>query len=106
MWQAEFLLTKGGNDYCDIGIVEVMWKLVAVILNRRLKDSINFHDFLHGFWAGRGTGTATLKSKLLQKVAALREEVMCVIFLDLHKAYVTLYRSMSLDILEGCGVVP
>ena len=38
--------------------------------------------------------------------AALREEVMYVIFLDLHKTYDTLDRSMRLIILEGYGVAP
>ena len=50
-----------------------MWKVVAVIFNRRLTSSITFHDVLHGFQAGRGTGTATLEAKLLQQLAAMRE---------------------------------
>ena len=52
--------------------MEVMWKVVAEILNRRLMSSIAFHDFLHGFRAGRGTGTATLEVELLQQLASLR----------------------------------
>ena len=58
-----------------IGLVEVMWKVVAVILNLRLTSSITFHNVLHGFWASCGTGTATLEAKLLQQLAAMREEV-------------------------------
>ena len=81
--------------------MEVMWKVVAAILNHRLTASITFHDFLHGFQAGRSTGTATLKAKLLQQLSALREEVLCMIFLDLHKAYDALDRSRCLEILEG-----
>ena len=34
-WQAVVLILKGKGDYRDIGLVEVMWKVVAVILNRR-----------------------------------------------------------------------
>ena len=71
-----------------------------------LTASITFHDFLHVFRAGCGTGTATLEAKLIQKLAALREEVLYVIFLDLHKAYDALERSRCLDILEGYGVSP
>ena len=63
--------------------MEVMWKVVAVILNRRFTSSITYHDALHGFRAGRGTRTATLEAKLLQQLAAMREEVLYVIFLDL-----------------------
>ena len=80
--------------------MEVVWKVVAVIINRRFKSSITYHDALHGFRTGRGTGTATLESKLLQQLAAMREEVLYVIFLDLTKAYDALDRSRCLEILE------
>ena len=49
---------------------------MAEILNLRLTETITFHDFLHVFWAGRGTCTATLEAKLLQQLEALREEVL------------------------------
>ena len=83
-----------------------MCKVVAEILNRRLTAFINFHNFPHRFRASRGTGIATLEAKLLQQLAALKEEVLYVIFLDLHKAYGALYRSRCLEILEGYGVGP
>ena len=83
-----------------------MWKVVVAIFKFRLTASINFHDFLHGFRAGRGTCTATSEAKLLEQLASLREEVMCMIFLDLHKAYDALNRSRCLEILEGYGVGP
>ena len=83
-----------------------MWKVVTAILNRRFTSSITYHDALHGFRAGRGTGTATLEAKLLQQLAALREEVLYVIFLDLTKAYDALDRSRCLEILEGYDVGP
>ena len=86
--------------------MEVMWKVVAVILNRRFTSSITYHDALHGFRAGRGTGTATLEAKLIQQLAAMREEFLYVIFLDLTKAYNALDRSRCLEILEGYGVGP
>ena len=78
-----------------------MWEVVAAILNSQLTASITFRDLIHRFWVGCSTGTATLKSKLLQQLAALREEVLYVIFLDLHKVYDALDRSRFLDILEG-----
>ena len=73
MWQAVVLIPKGKRDYRGIGLVEVMWKVVAAILNRRFTVSITYHDFLHGYRAGRGTGTATLEANLLQQLAGLRE---------------------------------
>ena len=79
---------------------------MAAVFNFRLTASITFHDFLHGFRAGLGKGTATFESKLLQQLAALREEVLYMIFLELHKAYDALERSRCLEILEGYGVGP
>ena len=69
-----------------------MWKVMAEILNKRIIASITYHDFFHGFWAGRGTGTANLEAKLLQQLAYIREEFLYAIFLDLHKAYYDLDR--------------
>ena len=76
-----------------------MWKILILILHRRLA-AIQLHEELHGFREGRGTGTATLEAKLLQQLAAMREEVLYVIFLDLTKAYDALDRSRTLDILK------
>ena len=86
------MIKKWGGDYRSIGLVEVIWKAVAVILNQRFTTTITYHNFLHIFRAGRGTGTATLNVKLLQQVAALREAVLYAVFLDLHKAYYALDR--------------
>ena len=103
-WKTVVLIPKGRKEYRGIGLVEVMWKSVAAILHLRLTTAITYHDFLHGFRVGRGTGTATLEAKLFQQLAVMREEVLYVIFLDLTKAYDALERSRSLEILEGYGV--
>ena len=71
-WQALVLIPKGIGDCHGIGLVEVVWKVVVVIHNCRLTGSITYHELLHGFRAGRGTGTATLKAKLIQQLAAMR----------------------------------
>ena len=63
-------------------------------MNHCFTASITYHDSLHGFWVGRGTGTKNLKVKLLQQVMTMREAVLHKIFLDLHKAYIALDRSM------------
>ena len=80
--------------------------MLAVILNYRFTASITYHNSLHGFLVVCGTATATLKFKLVYQVAALREAVLCAIFLDLHKAYNALDRYRILYILEGYGVGP
>ena len=104
-WQTVVMIPKGKGEFRGIGLVEVTWKVVAVILHRRLTTGLQLHDALHGFREGRGTGTATLEAKLLQKLAAMREEVLYMIFLDLTKAYDALDRSRSLEILKGYGVI-
>ena len=76
MGQAVVLIPKGRGDYRGIGLMEVVWKVVEVINNQRLTASITYHEFLHGFRAGSGTGTTTLEAKLRHKLAAMREEVL------------------------------
>ena len=49
MLQAVVLIPKGDKYYRGIGLVEVMWKVVAEILNCRIIASIAFHDFLQIF---------------------------------------------------------
>ena len=79
------LIPKGKGEFWGIGQVGLTWKLMTVILHRRLTTGIQFHDVFHGFREGRGTGTATLEAKLLQQLSAMREEVLYVIFLILTK---------------------
>ena len=103
-WQTVVLIPKGKREFRGIGLVEVTWKVVAVILHHWLTAGIKLHDALHRFWEGHGIGMATLEAKLLQQLAAMREKVLYVIFLDLTKAYDALDRSRSLEILKGHGV--
>ena len=66
MWHTVVLILKGKGGFWGIGLVEVLWKAIASLINLRLMAAISFHDNLHRFWAGRGTLTAALKAKLLQ----------------------------------------
>ena len=93
------LIIKWGGDYHGIGLVEVIWKVVVVILNRSFTAAIPYHGSLYRFWLGRGTATATLEVKLLQKIAALREPVLHAIFLNLHKVYNALDMYICMGIL-------
>ena len=45
MWQVVVLIPKGKGDYHGIGFLEVMWKVVVVVLNRRLTASITYNKF-------------------------------------------------------------
>ena len=64
--------TKVERDYRGIGLAEVVWKLGTVILNFCLTTSIDFHDVLYGFWAGRGIGATSLEAKLIHQIMVMR----------------------------------
>ena len=86
-WQAVILITKRGGNYRGIGLVEAVWKAVAVILNCPFTASTTYQNSLHGFQLGCGTGTTTIGVKLIQQVTAMMEAVLQAIFLELNKAY-------------------
>ena len=94
------------NQFRGIGLLEVVWKLIASIINKRLMRNIEFHDGIHGFRPGRGTGTATLEAKLLMQMAACKDIPLYQVFLDLTKAYDTLDRGRTIEILKTYGTGP
>lgn len=99
------LIPKGVPDqYRGIALLEVIYKLVSAIINRRLAEKIVFHDAVHGFRRGRGTGTAIIEAKLRMQLAQRQTNPHYFVFLDLKKAYDTLDRGRTLEILKGYGV--
>ena len=80
-WQEVVLILKRG------GIVEVLWKTVMVILNCHLRVAITLHGVLNRLQACRGMNTTSLMDRLIQQIMAMGEEVLYVIFLNLHKIY-------------------
>ena len=60
------LLPTGNCDYRGVGIIEVFQKTMSELINHRIGAVVRYHVALHGFRAGRGTGTASLEAKLLQ----------------------------------------
>ena len=79
---------------------------VNITIDDCLEESIKFHDVLHKFRALRGTGTATLEVKILQKIVGMQQEFLYDIFVDLQKDYGMLDRGRALVIMEGYGVGP
>ena len=65
---------------------------------------MQFHGALNGFRSDRGTGTASLKSKLLRQLMSIKEEVVYEFFLDLWKSYDALDQERFVYILMGYGV--
>eukprot|EP00978_Attheya_sp_CCMP212_P012920 scaffold32244_cov60-Attheya_sp.AAC.1 len=98
------LVPKGGGEFRGIGVMELIWKVVAIIINERLKVTIQFHDALHSFRAGRGTSTATTEAKLCQQLASSVQQVpLFQIYLNLRKAYDALDQERCIEIVRGHG---
>jgi hypothetical protein len=64
-----------------------------------MKDNIQLHSALHGFRPVSGTGTASIEFKLRMQLATIHQCPLYAIFIDLHKAYDSLDRELTLDIL-------
>jgi exonuclease III len=105
-WALLVLLPKPSGGIRGIGLLEVIWKVCSSIVDARLKASISLHDSLHGFRSSRGTGTAILELILRMQLSHIQHRPLYLIFLDLTKAYDTLDRDRTLEILKGYGIGP
>ena len=101
------VLTPKGNsgDYRDIGLLEVIWKLIERVLGERMSE-IEVHDSLHGFRAKRGCGTGIMEAKLAQQLAFVEQAPLFGIFIDLRKTYDTMDWDRCIDICVEAGVGP
>ena len=53
-------------------------------MNNKLRDTITFHDALHGF--GQGRGTAAKEANLYQQLERIVHEPLFQVIIDLQKA--------------------
>jgi hypothetical protein len=104
-WMVIMFLPKGGGDYCGIGLLDSMWKVVEKIMVARM-SCLKLHDCLHGRLLRRGTGAAIMEVKLNQQLAWVDQAPLYQIYLDLKKAYNALDQMRCLEILAGYGVGP
>ena len=100
-WNNVILLPKGGGEYCGIGLVGVIWKVIFTIIDQRLVESIVFHNVLHMFIVWKETRTATLRAKIFQEITGMQKEVLYEIFVYIYKANDALEWGHILEILEG-----
>ena len=81
--------------------MEFLWKDIEAIIDTRIKKAMTFHDALHGFCAGRGTGTTITQLKLTQDLESVNHDTLLLMFLDIRKAYYNLEYGLQLKNLEG-----
>ena len=62
------LIPKRNADTRGIRLLEVVWKVVEAVIDTQIKTVILFYNVLHGFSAGRDTGTTTMDLKLAQEL--------------------------------------
>ena len=55
----------GGSILEVLGLIGVLLKMVALILNFHMGVAIAFNNMLHSFRYGHGMGTASLEAKIL-----------------------------------------
>ena len=65
-WTVLLLITKGITSTWGIGLLDTVWKVVEALIETHLNASLQFHNVLNRFRAGRGTGTAIMELKLTQ----------------------------------------
>ena len=96
------------NQFRGIALLDVLYKLVSRIIHTRINNSISYHDSLHGFRRNRGTTTAIAELKLCMRTTRMdkNKNARYTIFLDLTKAYDTLDRPRTVEILKAYGVGP
>ena len=63
VWTVLVLIPKGN---ADIGLIEVVWKVVGTMIDTRIKSVVQLHNVLYGYHTGRGRGTAIMELKLVQ----------------------------------------
>ena len=81
------LIPKGTIYTWSIGLLETLCNVVEALIDTRLHASIQFHDILHRFRAGRGTGTAIMELNIAKEFSIIDHNPLLLVFLDIRKAY-------------------
>ena len=82
-WNNVILLPKGGGEYCGIGLVGVIWKVIFTIIDQSLVESIVFHNVLHMFIVWKETRTAHWRPEYSRRLQACRRR-SCMRYLFIY----------------------
>ena len=98
--------SKGKFGYLGVVPIKVVWKVVEAMMDTWIKTVVQFHDVLHRFRSGRGSGNAIMYLKLAQELESVDQDPILLLFLDLRKLHDNLYKGRLLQTLEGHAAVP
>ena len=82
-----------------IGIIDVMWKIMAYIIKRRLESKIKLHQDIHGFRAGHGTRTEIFHNKIWANYQHNKGRKVIQSFFDIKESYKTVDQDKLLMVL-------
>ena len=72
LWIILILIPKPNSEARQgIGLLETVWKVLEGVIDTSVKQTVEFHDSLHGFKPNHGTGTAIIELKLWQELAII-----------------------------------
>ena len=86
------IIPKGTTDTRGIGLLETLWKAVEVLIDNCLRASLQLHNVLNWFRSRRGTGTTIMELNIAQELSSIYQDPLFLVFLELRKAYETLYQ--------------
>ena len=91
-------MSKGIGEYQGIRLIKVMWKVISVIIDLHLANSIKFHDILHCLWSKIGTGTAVGRQLKVPSILFLWFYVSSRVLNHIHTWINLLKKSSKLQI--------
>ena len=84
-WTVLVLVTNINSDTQEIGLLEIVYKVLEVVIDTRVNAIVQLHYVFHGFHGGRLTGTNIMELKILQDLASVDQDPLFLVFLDLRK---------------------
>jgi Reverse transcriptase (RNA-dependent DNA polymerase) len=82
------LIPNGAPDqYRGIALLEVIYKLVSLIINKRISWNVQYHDAVLGFQQWCRTITAIIAAKVCMQIAKRTTKPLYFVFMDLKKAF-------------------
>ena len=82
-WTILFLIPKRTTNTRGIGLLGTLWKVVEDLINTRLRSSLQMHNFLHRFRAGRGAGVDIMELNIAQELTSIDHDPLLLVFLCL-----------------------